>query len=84
MQEQGIVAGGKLAPNRSHAGPGSAFIEGDKLDARRAFQQTEFSTTDDPGDPGAWPGSLNRADDGQRVAAVANGRQPYEADLFRR
>ncbi len=73
-----VVAGADTQRGQAHAG--LLFIEGDKLDALDALHQREFRAADHPGDAGIRPRGLDGAQDGQRVAAITDSRQPNDAD----
>ena len=65
--------------------PAFGLFENDKLDIRNVGHQAGFCFTDDPGDFCFRPGILNRSDDRERVASVANRRKTNDTNtLWRR
>jgi hypothetical protein len=61
------------------------FIENDKLDIRNIGHQAGFGFADNPGDWRFRPGILNGADDGERMAGIADRRKTDDTNtLWRR
>ena len=62
--------------------PTFVLIENDKLDIRYVGHQAGLGLADDPGEPRLRPGILNRTQDRQRMAGIADMGQAYYAYTF--
>jgi hypothetical protein len=84
MQEKREPAVFYLPPEFEVSAPAERLVEDRETNAFEPFEQRMLDTADDPRDFGIWPGVLYCADDGNRMAGIADRRQPDDAETVGR